>query len=54
MDIDFELHTDAEGNITVSVVPDNGNTFTVPAGMTPQERDLAINAFVETQRALDS
>lgn len=52
LEVELELHYDALGNITVSVVPDNGNTLFVPAGTPPVDRDDLINAFRAEQQAL--
>lgn len=51
MEIEFSFYTDVVGNITVSVVPDNGETVMVPSGASPLERDALINAFMEEQRS---
>lgn len=51
-EIELYLHYDAAGNLTVSVVPDNGNTLSIPAGTPPVERDDRINAFKAEQQAL--
>lgn len=44
-EIELYLHYDAAGNLMVSVVPDNGNTLSVPAGTLPVDRDNRIKAF---------
>lgn len=51
-EIELYLQYDGDGNITVSVIPDNGNTLFVPAGLPPLERDNRINAFKAEQQAL--
>ncbi|MGN8170499.1 hypothetical protein [Agrobacterium sp. 22117] len=51
-EIDLYLQYDAEGNLTVSVVPDNGNTLFIPAGTPPVERDDRINSFKAEQQAV--
>ncbi len=51
-EIEVYLHYDAAGNITASVVPDNGNSLKIPATTQPRERDDLIHAFKADQLAL--
>lgn len=51
-EIELYLHYDASGNITASVVPDNGNFLKIPAATQPAERDDLVNAFKANQLAL--
>lgn len=51
-ELEFWIYTAADGTITVSVVPDNGNVLTIPSGTPPIERDNRINAFKAEQQAL--
>lgn len=51
-ELEFLVYTAADGTITVTLVPDNDNSLTVPAGTPPLERDNLINTFKAEQQAL--
>lgn len=52
MEVELYYHYDALGNLTVTVVPDNGNSLYVPASTPPAERDALVAAFRAEQEAL--
>lgn len=51
-EIELYYHYDGAGNLTVSVVPDNGNSLYVPASTPPAVRDELVAAFKAEQQAL--